>query len=157
MAQVGDGDRPGPGRERGPGDPRTGAGGRRTMIGAATTLHGRLAAREDVWVEGSVEGEIEAPASQVTLAAGSRMRGQVRARSVVVAGELLGDVRAEQQVTVSGGGRVQGDIFAPRVALEDGAHFVGRVDMTPAAEAPAAGAARPTPAALPDLAAEEQP
>jgi cytoskeletal protein CcmA (bactofilin family) len=112
-------------------------------------VRGQLAAREDVWIEGQFEGEIQAPAHQVTVSPGGRVRGGVKSRSIVVEGELLGDVCAEQSVTVRAGGRMQGDILAPRVGLEEGCQFQGNVDMdgTRAAAQAAATAAEPAAAA----------
>jgi cytoskeletal protein CcmA (bactofilin family) len=114
-------------------------GGRRALIGGACAVRGQLSAREDVWIEGQFEGEIQAPAHQVTVSQGGRVRGGVKSRSVIVEGELLGDVVAEQSVTVRAGGRMQGDILAPRVGLEEGCQFQGKVDMdgTRAAAPPA--------------------
>ena len=103
--------------------------GRRAVVGPASALRGQLSAREDVWIEGQLEGEVQALAHQVTVSAGGRVRAEVKARSVVVEGELFGNVVASQMVTVRAGGRMQGDIRAPRVALEEGCQFQGDVDM----------------------------
>jgi len=117
--------------------------GRRAVVGPASALRGQLAAREDVWIEGQLEGEVQAPAHQVTVSAGGRVRADVKARSVVVEGELIGNVVADQMVTVRAGGRVQGNIRAPRVGLEEGCQFQGNVDMdgSQAEIAPASSAA----------------
>ena len=109
--------------------PGTPSPGRRAVVGPASALRGQLSAREDVWIEGQLEGEVQAPAHQVTVSAGGRVRAEVRAKSVVVEGELVGNVVASQMVTVRAGGRMQGDIRAPRVALEEGCQFQGDVDM----------------------------
>ena len=134
--------------------PGTPSPGRRAVVGPASALRGQLSAREDVWIEGQLEGEVQAPAHQVTVSAGGRVRAEVKARSVVVEGELVGNVVASQMVTVRAGGRVQGDIRAPRVALEEGCQFQGDVDMdggqasatSAAPESEAAGEPVPAPA-----------
>jgi cytoskeletal protein CcmA (bactofilin family) len=105
-------------------------------------MRGQLSAREDLWIEGQFEGEIQAPAHQVTVSAGGRVRAEVRARALVVEGELHGNAAAEQMVIVRAGGRMQGDIRAPRVGLEEGCHFQGNVDMDSTTGTPA-GAAGP--------------
>ncbi|HEV8631519.1 MAG TPA: polymer-forming cytoskeletal protein [Thermoanaerobaculia bacterium] len=117
--------------------------GHRAVIGAATAVRGQIAAREDLWIEGQFDGEIQAAAHQLTVGAGGRVRADVKARTVVVEGELQGNVAAEQMVLVRAGGRMLGDIQAPRVGLEEGCHFRGNVDMTPGA---AAATAASTPA-----------
>jgi cytoskeletal protein CcmA (bactofilin family) len=137
----------------------TNQSGRRAVVGPASALRGQLSAREDVWIEGQLEGEVKAPAHQVTVSAGGRVRAEVKARSVVVEGELTGNVVASHMVTVRAGGRMQGDIRAPRVALEEGCQFQGDVDMdgslaaAPAEPEPAAAEAVAAPAAAPSVAA----
>ncbi len=115
------------------GDPRanqaSNTSGKRSLVGAATALRGQVSTREDLWIDGQVEGEVQALEHQVTIGAGGRVRAEVRARSVVIEGELHGNVVASQMVTVRTGGRVTGDIRAPRVALEEGCQFQGNVDM----------------------------
>src|SRR5688572_11325494 len=99
-------------------EPRAGApaagSGRRAVVGAASALRGQLSAREDVWIDGQLEGEVKAPAHQVTVGVGGRVKADVKARAVVVEGELLGNVVASEMVTVRAGGRVVGDVRSPR-------------------------------------------
>src|SRR5262245_43793389 len=137
---------PGPAPQHQPGlrtpEPRSAAASsRQAVVGAASAMRGQLAAREDLWIEGVFDGEIQAPGFQVTVSGGGRVRAEIRAKSVVVEGELEGDVVAEQMVTVRAGGRLQGNIRAPRVGLEEGCVFQGTVDMNgtaPPASAPVA-------------------
>jgi cytoskeletal protein CcmA (bactofilin family) len=131
--------------------------GRRAVVGPASALRGQLSAREDVWIEGQLDGEVQAPAHQVTVSAGGHVRAEVKAKSVVVEGELFGNVVASQMVTVRAAGRMQGDIRAPRVALEEGCQFQGDVDMdgSQAVAAPAAPVPEPAAAPAPAPAAAE--
>lgn len=132
-------------------DPRAGAGaagsGRRAVVGASSALRGQLSAREDVWIDGQLEGEVKAPAHQVTVGAGGRVKADVKARAVIVEGELLGNVVASEMVTVRAGGRVVGDVRSPRVVLEDGCQFQGNVDMDSSPSGGVADTSMPEPAA----------
>jgi cytoskeletal protein CcmA (bactofilin family) len=103
--------------------------GPRAAIGPATTVRGEISAAEDLWIDGELEGSIEAAGHQVTINTGARVRAEVSARTVVVEGELRGNATAEQIVVVRAGGRMVGDIQAPRVGLEEGCQFRGNVDM----------------------------
>jgi cytoskeletal protein CcmA (bactofilin family) len=128
--------------------PSSGAGPRRAAIGAGTAVRGQVAAREDLWIDGLLEGEAQAPTHQIVVGPAGRVRGELRARSVVVEGELIGDLRADQQATVRAGARMVGDIRSPRVVLEEGCHYTGRIDMVPEgarAETTAAAAAATEP------------
>jgi cytoskeletal protein CcmA (bactofilin family) len=53
----------------------------------------------------------------------------VFAKAVIVLGEVIGNVSATEKVDIRDNGSVDGDIGAPRVAIADGAHFRGSIDM----------------------------
>lgn len=57
------------------------------------------------------------------------MKASVTGRVVIVEGTVEGDIHSEEQVVLRASARVQGDIIAPRLVLEDGARFRGGVDM----------------------------
>ena len=69
------------------------------------------------------------------------------AKSVIVLGEVTGNVTASDKVDIRDNGSVDGDIVSPRVAIAEGAHFRGSVDMQRKGGTAAAGEAgrrRPT-------------
>ena len=135
-----------------------GAGGRRSAVGASTAVRGQIAAREDLWVDGELEGGIHAAGQQVVIGPSGRVRGEIRARAIVVEGELHGEALAEQQVAVRSGGRMTGEARAPRVGLEEGSWFQGRVDTSPrGAAATASPAAGPPATEEPAVAAVVEP
>ena len=57
------------------------------------------------------------------------MRGNIRAKFVIVEGKVDGDIYATESVQIRANAKVTGNIFAPRVGIADGAHFSGRIDM----------------------------
>jgi cytoskeletal protein CcmA (bactofilin family) len=83
-------------------------------IGKSVVIQGELNGSEDLTVEGHVDGKIKA---------------QVFAKAVIVLGEVTGNVTATEKVDIRDGGSVDGDIISPRVAIAEGAHFRGSVDM----------------------------
>ncbi len=111
-------------------------------LGPSLALEGKLTGEEDLLVDGRFRGEIQVPAHQVTVGSDGRVEGEVRANSIVVEGEVRGNLHASQQVLVRASGRVHGDIRAPRVALDQGCRFKGAIDMEPGVKA--------TPADLPE-------
>jgi cytoskeletal protein CcmA (bactofilin family) len=68
--------------------------------------------------------------------------GNISAKAVKIAGEVTGDIVGSEKVLISKTGRVQGNIVAPRVQLEDGALFRGSIDMNPVAPAETKAEAR---------------
>src|SRR4029079_14522518 len=97
-----------------------------------------------------VEGTIQLKEHVLTIGPNGRIKAQVFAKSVIVLGEVTGNVTASDKVDIRDNGSVDGDIVSPRVATAEGAHFRGSVDMqrkgggaTPEKGKPAAAAATP--------------
>src|SRR5436189_1435086 len=98
-------------------------------IGKSVVIKGELNGSEDLTIEGQVEGKIELRQNVLTIGPNGRIKAQVFAKSVVVLGEVTGNVTASEKVDIRDNGSVDGDIAAPRVAIAEGAHFRGSVDM----------------------------
>jgi cytoskeletal protein CcmA (bactofilin family) len=65
----------------------------------------------------------------LTIGPNGKIKAQVFAKAVIVLGEVNGNVTATEKVDIRDGGSVDGDIVSPRVAIAEGAHFRGSVDM----------------------------
>jgi len=98
-------------------------------IGKSVVIKGELNGSEDLTVEGHVEGKIELRQNVLTIGPNGRIKAQVFAKSVVILGEVTGNVTASEKVDLRDNGSVDGDIAAPRVAIAEGAHFRGSIDM----------------------------
>jgi cytoskeletal protein CcmA (bactofilin family) len=98
-------------------------------IGKSVVIKGELNGSEDLTIEGHVEGKIELKDHVLTIGPNGRIKAQVLAKSVIVLGEVNGNVTATEKVDIRDGGSVDGDIISPRVAIAEGAHFRGTVDM----------------------------
>jgi len=117
-------------------------------IGKSVVIKGELAGSEDLTIEGHVEGKIELKDHVLTIGPNGKIKAQVFAKAVIVLGEVTGNVAATEKVDIKDGGSVDGDIISPRVAIAEGAHFRGSVDMQRKAVAPSTQpqAAKPAPA-----------
>src|SRR5205809_4104341 len=115
-------------------------------IGKSVVIKGELNGSEDLTIEGHVEGTIQLRDHVLTIGPNGRIKAQVFAKSVIVLGEVTGNVTASDKVDIRDNGSVDGDIVSPRVAIAEGAHFRGSVDMqrkaAPAQPQPAAKAAQ---------------
>ena len=120
-------------------------------IGKSVVIKGELNGSEDLTIEGHVEGTIQLRDHVLTIGPNGRIKAQVFAKSVIVLGEVHGNVTASDKVDIRDNGSVEGDLVSPRIAIAEGAHFKGTVDMqrkaaAPQAQAkPAAGPAAPQP------------
>jgi cytoskeletal protein CcmA (bactofilin family) len=106
-------------------------------IGKSVVIKGELNGSEDLTIEGHVEGTIQLRDHVLTIGPNGRIKAQVFAKAVIVLGEVNGNVTASDKVDIRDNGSVDGDIVAPRVAIAEGAHFRGSVDMQRKAGAPA--------------------
>ncbi len=98
-------------------------------IGKSVVIKGELNGSEDLTIEGHVEGTIQLKDHVLTIGPNGRIKAQVFAKSVIVLGEVTGNVTASEKVDIRDNGSVDGDIVSPRVAIAEGAHFRGSVDM----------------------------
>jgi cytoskeletal protein CcmA (bactofilin family) len=80
-------------------------------------------------IEGHVEGKIELRQNVLTIGPNGKIKAQVFAKSVIILGEVTGNVTATEKVDLRDNGSIDGDIAAPRVAIAEGAHFRGSIDM----------------------------
>lgn len=116
-----------------------GRGGDAAVIGRSIRINGDLRGGEDLRIEGDVSGTVELKNSALTIGKEGRVTADVYARSIAVDGETKGDLYAAERVSVHVNARVQGNIIAPKVSIEEGAHFKGSIEMDPAAVEKALG------------------
>jgi cytoskeletal protein CcmA (bactofilin family) len=98
-------------------------------IGKSVVIKGELNGSEDLTVEGSVEGRIDLSDHVLTIGSHGRIKAEVFAKVAIVLGEVIGNITASEKVDIRDNGTVDGNIVSPRVAIAEGAHFRGSVDM----------------------------
>ena len=130
------------------------------VIGPSICIKGDISGSENLVSNGQVEGSVHLQNNDLIIGQSGRIKANLTASEVAINGEVMGDITGVEKVTVSSAGRVQGNIVAPRVTLEDGAKFKGSIDMDPssvatdsmeAASAPVADPAESAKAALRDV------
>jgi len=100
-------------------------------IGKSIVIKGELSGSEDLTIEGHVEGKIDLPDHVVTIGANGQIKAHIVAESIIIIGHVTGNLTATAKVDIKQDGSVEGDIVAPRVAIVDGSHFRGSIDMQP--------------------------
>lgn len=98
-------------------------------IGQSIHIKGELTGNEDLTIEGKVEGKVFLKDHNLTIGANGKLTAEVQAKTVMVLGEVTGNITADDKVEVAATGTMRGDIQAPRVVLADGAKFKGAIDM----------------------------
>ena len=113
-------------------------------IGQSVVIKGDLSAKEDLTIEGRVEGTVELAQNVLTIGPNGRIKAQVVAKAVVVMGRVNGNITATERINIDEQAFIDGDLVAPRIAIAEGASFQGKIDMqTP--KAPADGKRSATP------------
>ena len=99
-----------------------------THIGQTIFVKGQLSASEDIQIAGRLEGDIQLNEHVLTVQPTAKLTAGVLAKSVVVQGDVLGDIVAGLNITLQNTASVSGRISAPSIAINDGANFNGRVE-----------------------------
>ena len=105
------------------------SGGLTAFIDQGSSFEGKLSFKDTVRIDGSFTGEIR---SENTLIVGEtgEIHAQVHSKAVLVSGTVVGDIFATQKLTLHKTARVQGNIEAACLVVEDGAVMNGQVKMT---------------------------
>jgi cytoskeletal protein CcmA (bactofilin family) len=122
-------------------------------IGKAVRVVGQIFTKEDLYVDGDVEGTIESQENKVTIGPNGRVQASIKAREVIILGQVQGNVETSDKVDLRKDAKLVGDITTSRISIEDGALFKGSIDIKKAepkpVSAPAPAAAAPPAAPRP--------
>lgn len=103
-------------------------------IGPSITIKGDIAGEEDLEVQGNLEGNISIRNHTVTVAPNGRVKADIQAKAIHIAGDVKGNMIGDEEVVLRSSGRVLGNITAGRVTLENGSKFKGSIDMEPTSD-----------------------
>lgn len=98
-------------------------------IGKAMTVKGKILSREDLFIDGEVEGTLEVQGHHLTIGPNGKAHASVKAREVVVMGTIYGNVEAIDKISIRKDGRLVGDVKTAGIVIEDGAYFKGSIDI----------------------------
>lgn len=99
------------------------------MIGKGVLVKGQILSREDLYVDGEVEGSIEMQEHRLTVGPNGKVQAGVKARELTVLGTLQGNVDASDKIDIRKEAKLVGDIKTARIVIEDGAYFKGSIDI----------------------------
>jgi len=93
------------------------------------TVKGEVFSREELYVDGEIEGSIEMQ-HRLTVGPNGKIRASVKAKEVVIEGSVHGNVTAAEKIIIHVQGSLVGDIRTAGIAIDDGAYFKGSIDIT---------------------------
>ncbi|MBU2573320.1 MAG: polymer-forming cytoskeletal protein [Elusimicrobia bacterium] len=107
-----------------------------TVIGVEAYFQGTLTAKGSLRIDGRIDGSI-VDAKLVTVGKTGKIKGDVSCEICTLSGEVKGNISALDHIEVLGGSKIDGDMRAPRIIIEEGAVFNGSCSMTDAKNAKA--------------------
>jgi len=99
------------------------------VIGKSVVVKGQILSREDLTIEGEVEGTVEAQEHRLTVGQNGKVNASVKARELVVLGAIQGNVDITDKIDIRKEAKLVGDIKTARIVIEDGAFFKGNIDI----------------------------
>ena len=101
-------------------------------VGQSVVIKGELSGKEDLIIEGQVEGKIELDDNTLTVGLHGQIRADVLAKTVIVLGTVKGNITATETINIRETATVEGELVAPRVGIAEGASVRGQIDVQPA-------------------------
>jgi cytoskeletal protein CcmA (bactofilin family) len=99
------------------------------VIGPSIQIKGDLSGEEDLIIQGKVNGTIQLREKSLTVGSQGQVDANVLAHSIIVEGQVTGDLYGSERVSIRKTGKVQGNIVSPKVSLDEGCRFKGSIDM----------------------------
>ena len=124
-------------------------------VGKSVKVVGQIFSKEDLYVDGDVEGTVEAMEHKLTIGPNGTVHAGVKAREVVALGTIQGNVEATERIEIRKDAKLVGDIRTARIIIEDGAYFKGSIDIVK--PEPGKVSAKPAVVAAAPAAASHQP
>jgi len=97
-------------------------------IGASMRIKCEIHTQEELLVDGEVEGLMESQ-SLVTVGPKGKVRANIRAREVIIYGEVRGNVDVSHKLAIREQGSLVGDVKSAGISIDDGAYFKGNIDI----------------------------
>lgn len=102
---------------------------RAATIGKGVSITGQIFSREDLIIDGEIDGTIEAHEHKITIGPNGKVKAGIKAKDIVVIGTVQGNVEASDKIDIRKDARLVGDIKTARISIEDGAMFKGSIDI----------------------------
>jgi cytoskeletal protein CcmA (bactofilin family) len=108
--------------------PSTSAG----HVSSTLVIKGEITGREDLFIDGDVQGKIRIEEGKVTVGSRGRVTADIAAREILVQGNVKGNLHGRERVQIGQTGRAHGNVVTRRISIDDGAEMHGNVEITPA-------------------------
>src|SRR5271165_2656917 len=117
------------------------------VLGKSVIVKGQIFSREDLTIDGEVEGTVELQEHRLTVGPNGKVLASIKAREIIVLGTIHGNVQTTDKIDIRKDAKLVGDIKTARVVIEDGAYFKGNIDIVKAEGPKPQPAPKPQPVA----------
>ena len=108
-----------------------------SVLGPGTELQGKFKDAAGVRADGNFEGELDV-AGDVIVGPEAIVNANIRARSLLILGKVVGDIQSQGRVEIGSTGSLTGNVTASDLTIAEGAFFNGECRMSPSTPPPAA-------------------
>ena len=98
-------------------------------VGKALLIQGKIISTENLTIDGRVEGTIELGDHSLTIGAGASVAADLAAQTIIISGDVTGNINASVKVDLHATASVYGDVSSPLLAMADGAVVTGRLEI----------------------------
>jgi cytoskeletal protein CcmA (bactofilin family) len=100
------------------------------VLGKNVVIQGQIRSREDLTIEGEVDGTIEMLEHRLTIATDGKVRANIKAREIEVLGSIQGKIEAVEKVYIRKSAQLIGDIHSDSIIIEDGGYIKGSIELS---------------------------
>lgn len=101
-----------------------------TVIGGDVTIKGEVTVEKGLRIDGRIEGSVKTE-GQVLIGKSGELEAEIQAGTVIIEGKVMGNITATDRVQIDAPGQVHGDLTAPKLTMNEGATFVGKLNVGP--------------------------
>jgi cytoskeletal protein CcmA (bactofilin family) len=99
-----------------------------TIVGRDTQIKGTITGVSGMRIDGNIEGNIETQ-GEISIGEMATVVADIKAKAVVVAGSVKGNVTAEEKIEIMSSGKIEGEIVSATLVINEGGQFNGKSDM----------------------------
>jgi cytoskeletal protein CcmA (bactofilin family) len=100
-----------------------------TLIGKAMIIKGHIVSKQDLYIDGEVQGTLEAIGFRLTIGPNGKADAGAKAQEIEIMGTITGDVESATRVSIRRGGSLIGDVKTAGISIDDGGYFKGSIDI----------------------------
>ena len=103
--------------------------GGKDILSSDVEIKGSIKFQKELLIDGKVEGEINSE-GVLTIGENANIRGEIKAKAVTVYGKVQGNITVAERCELKAKSTLQGDLKATRLTIEDGATFIGKLEVS---------------------------